>query len=207
MSNEDYKVPPSIKDHATQILKVQQQAVANIEITSAMEEAITLLMKAADDGARIITTGMGKAGIIGIKMSATLASIGLPSFYVHPAESLHGDIGRISPNDVVIVFSNSGRTGEVKQMIATLHALNQHTNPIVLICSNPTPDIASDILVNYQYEKESCRVPKVPSTSTTLMLLVADILAIVAAERRGFDTEWFKARHPGGAIGQDYKKT
>ena len=150
---------------------------------------------------------MGKAGIIARKMSATLASIGIPSFYTHPAESLHGDIGRISSGDLIIVFSHSGTTSEVHRMLAHLHNLNDNKNTIVLISGNYDPIIPYNELICYGPIEESSIVGKVPSTSTTLMLIIADVIAITAAESIGFNDDWFKKRHPGGAIGKSYKET
>ena len=141
-----------------------------------------------------------------MNMSATLSSIGLPSFFVSPAEAGHGDVGRIAQGDLVLVFSHSGSTAEVVSMIETLHALNDKTNEVIVISSNQEPNIPSDLVVCYGSVQESCVVSKVPSTSTTLMLVIADVLAITAAESLGLDDEWFKARHPGGTIGQSYNK-
>ncbi|NMC06454.1 MAG: SIS domain-containing protein [Candidatus Lokiarchaeota archaeon] len=193
-----------IKKRASEILKLQQLAVQNVTITPAMLQAIEKIAGMKARGGKIVTTGMGKAGIIATKMSATLASIGLPSFFVSPAEAAHGDVGRISPGDLVIVFSHSGSTGEVVSMIETLHALNGKQNVVIAVCGMDKPKIPADIVVSYGAIQESCIVSKVPSTSTTLMLVIADVLAITAAESLGLDDAWFKARHPGGAIGQAY---
>lgn len=190
---------------ASDILKVQQNALQKLKITPAMLEAIDKIAAMKASGNRIITTGMGKAGIIATKMSAKLASIGFPSFFVSSAEASHGNVGRIAPGDLVIVFSHSGTTAEVISMIETLQALNENTNEIIVISSNPEPRIPADLVVSCGSVQESCGVSKVPSTSTTLMLVIADVLAITAAENIGLNDEWFKARHSGGAIGQAYK--
>jgi arabinose-5-phosphate isomerase len=194
-----------IKKRALEILTTQQLAVKSVIVTPAMLQAIEKIATMKARGGKIITTGMGKAGIIATKMSATLASIGLPSFFVSPAEAAHGDVGRIAPGDLVIVFSHSGSTGEVVSMVETLHALNGKQNVVIAIGGADKPKIPADIIVSYGTIQESCVVAKVPSTSTTLMLVIADVLAITAAESLGLDDSWFKARHPGGAIGQAYK--
>ncbi len=193
-----------VQTRASEILKTQQLAVQKVAITPAMLQAIEKIASMKGRNGRIVTTGMGKAGIIATKMSATLASIGLPSFFVSPAEAAHGDVGRITPDDLVIVFSHSGSTGEVVSMVDTLHALNGKKNAVITISGAGNPKISSDIVVSYGAIQESCVVAKVPSTSTTLMLLIADVLAITAAESLGLDDSWFKARHPGGTIGQAY---
>ena len=193
-----------ISKRAAEILKIQQFAIQKLKITLKMLEAIEKIAAMKTSGGRIVTTGIGKAGIIATKMSATLASIGLPSFFVSPAEAGHGDVGRIAPGDLVIVFSHSGTTAEVVAMIETLHVLNERSNEIIVISSNQEPPIPADLVVCYGSVQESCVVSKVPSTSTTLMLVIADVLAITAAESIGLNDEWFKTRHPGGAIGQAY---
>lgn len=193
-----------IKKRATEVLKTQQLAVQNVAITPAMLQAIEKIAGMKGRGGRVVTTGMGKAGIIATKMSATLASIGLPSFFVSPAEAAHGDVGRIAPEDLVVVFSHSGSTAEVVSMVETMHALNGKQNVVIAIGGADKPKIPANIVVSYGAVQESCVVAKVPSTSTTLMLVIADVLAITAAESLGLDDSWFKARHPGGAIGQAY---
>ncbi|QEE17111.1 SIS domain-containing protein [Promethearchaeum syntrophicum] len=195
-----------LQNRAEQILKIQSNAVQNLRITENMILAITEIMKKQKEKNHIITTGMGKAGIIATKMSATLASIGIPSFYVNPAEAVHGDLGRIMSEDLLIVFSHSGRTKEIQTMIKKLHELNFNKNYVISIGSNSQPEFSADLSITYGNIDESCIVKKVPSTSTTLMLLIADILGITAAENLGFNDEWFKQRHPGGEIGNSYKK-
>lgn len=198
--------PLDMEARATEILAMQAKAIASLAVTPAMIQAARTIAGAPAASARVITTGMGKAGIIATKMSATLASIGIPSFFMSPAEAAHGDLGRIAPGDIVIVFSNSGSTAEVVSTIQHLHLLNAQTNPIITVCGTSTPAVPTDIVVDYGEVVESCVVSKVPSTSTTVMLVIADVLAITAAESLGLDDAWFKARHPGGAIGVAYKE-
>ncbi len=195
-----------LKNIADKILGIQKKAVSDLTITNEMLEAVRLIIEKTTEGKKIITTGMGKAGIIATKMSATLSSIGIPSFYVHPAESLHGDLGRISEGEPIIAFSHSGSTSELISMLNALQTLYKSTNPIILITNSQNPKINSAVMVRYSMEQESCIVKKVPSTSTTLMLIIADIIAITASEYLGLDDSWFKLRHPGGAIGESYKK-
>jgi len=195
-----------LQNRAEQILNIQKNAVNNLKITENMISAINEIVKKQNKKNHIITTGMGKAGIIAIKMSATLASIGIPSFYVNPAEAAHGDLGRIFPEDLLVVFSHSGKTKEIQNMINKLNELNSHKNYIISIGSSSQPEFSADITIDYGNIDESCTVKKVPSTSTTLMLIIADIIAITAAESIGFNDEWFKKRHPGGEIGLSYGK-
>jgi len=197
----------NLKHRAEEILGIQKEAIQNLETSNSWLKSIELIKSVAENRGRIITTGMGKAGIIGNKMSATLASVGIPSFYVHPAESLHGDLGRIASGDLVVVFSHSGSTTEVQNMISQLNTLNCNNNTIILISGSKKPSISHTHLISYGEIEESSVVKKVPSTSTTIMLIIADVLAITSAESLGFNDEWFKKRHPGGAIGKSYEKT
>jgi arabinose-5-phosphate isomerase len=195
-------------DIPQRILATQQAAVAALRINPEMRHAIELCVATATGpgGASIITTGMGKAGIIAAKMSATLASIGLPSFYVSPADAAHGDLGRIKAQDLVIAFSHSGTTAELASMLSHLHALHQHQNNIILVTGAASTALPVSLVVSYGSVEEACVVPKVPSTSTTLMLIIADVVAIAAAEELGLSDAVFKPRHYGGAIGQAYQQ-
>ncbi|WP_371805995.1 SIS domain-containing protein [Candidatus Lokiarchaeum ossiferum] len=196
----------NIVNRMKEILQIQKKAITALSINNHYEDAVDRIYNAQKEGFIVITTGMGKAGIIAQKMSATMASIGIPSFYLNPAESLHGDLGKVRENDLLIIFSHSGATSEVKEMIASLHKFHQQTNPTILVSGTSTPQFDVDVLISYGQIQESCLVSKVPSTSTTLMLIIADILAITAAEKLGFNDEWFKVRHPGGIIGKTYAK-
>ncbi|MHA1732845.1 MAG: SIS domain-containing protein [Promethearchaeota archaeon] len=195
-----------VKERATEVLETQREFVDSLRVDDAVVEAIGKLKEAGEESRRVVTSGMGKAGIIATKMSATLSSIGIPSFFLHPAEALHGDVGRVVAGDLLVVFSHSGRTAEVKGMLAALDRLNGGGNSVIYIGGNEAPEFRTDLVVCYGKVRESCVVGKVPSTSTTLMLVIADILAITAAEMLGLDDGWFKARHPGGAIGESYGK-
>jgi len=193
------------EQRANEILEIKLNAAKDLTISKEMLQAINKIAEVKGTNGRIITTGMGKAGIIAYKMSATMSSIGLPSFYVDPAAAAHGDIGRIMSDDLIIVFSNSGNTNEVVKMITALNLLNSGKNYVITIGGNDNPRIPSNLVISYGKLTESCVVSKVPSTSTTIMLMIADILSITASESLGLDDSWFKARHPGGVIGAAYK--
>jgi arabinose-5-phosphate isomerase len=197
----------NLKERSEKILGIQKDFIRKLEIDDSWITSVKLIKSVAEKNGRIITTGMGKAGIIAQKMSATLSSMGIPSFYVHPAESLHGDVGRIEPMDLIIVFSHSGTTMEVQIMITQVHKLNKNKNTVILISGNTRSPIPYNQLVCYGQIEESSIVKKVPSTSTTLMLIISDVIAITTAESLGFNDDWFKIRHPGGAIGKSYETT
>jgi len=153
---------------------------------------------------RVVVTGIGKAGIVGQKMSATLASTGTPSYWLHAVEAIHGDLGRIAPDDVVVALSNSGET-EVADLLAPLKRIGAR---IVAITGNPQSTLAkhSDIVLSIGPVKEACHLGLAPSASTTAMLALGDALALTVARRRKFDKEDYALYHPGGDLGRKLLK-
>ncbi|TEW52398.1 KpsF/GutQ family sugar-phosphate isomerase [Psychromonas sp. RZ5] len=149
----------------------------------------------------IIISGMGKSGLIGRKICATLASTGTPSFFVHPGEAFHGDLGMITKEDVVILISNSGETDEVLQLIPSLKGF---ANPIISICNNAESTMAknSNAVLELKMEKETCPNNLAPTTSTTLTTALGDALAIALMHKRGFAPNDFARFHPGGSLGK-----
>lgn len=150
---------------------------------------------------RIVVTGMGKSGHIGRKIAATLASTGTPSFFVHPGEASHGDIGMITQSDVVIAISNSGNTQEVVTLLPLIKRLGI---PLISMTGNPRSQLAmaANANLNVGVEMEACPLNLAPTTSTTVTLVMGDALAIALLEARGFSAEDFAFSHPGGALGR-----
>lgn len=150
---------------------------------------------------RVIVTGMGKSGHIGKKMAATLASTGTPSFFVHPGEASHGDLGMITRDDVVIALSNSGETGEVLSILPLIKRMNA---PLISITGNPSSTLSrsADANLNVAIESEACPLDLAPTSSTTASLVIGDALAIALLEARGFSAEDFAFSHPGGSLGR-----
>jgi arabinose-5-phosphate isomerase len=150
---------------------------------------------------RIIISGMGKSGIIGKKMAATLASTGTPSYFVHPAEAFHGDLGMIRAKDVILLISNSGETDEVVKLIPSLKYFG---NKIIAMVNNPDSTMAkhADVVLDIHVEKEACPNNLAPTTSTTITLALADSLAIALMKKRNFQPEQFAVFHPGGSLGR-----
>jgi arabinose-5-phosphate isomerase len=149
----------------------------------------------------VVTSGIGKAGIIAQKISATLASIGVPSFFLHPAEAVHGDMGRFTKLDVALIFSNSGETEEVTRMIPAIKRIGA---PIVSITAGKDSTIAkhSDITLWYALPKESGPLSLAPTTSTSVMLAIGDALSMTILREKGLTKEEFAFFHPGGALGR-----
>jgi arabinose-5-phosphate isomerase len=149
---------------------------------------------------RVVVAGMGKSGLIGQKISATLSSTGTPSFFLHPSEALHGDLGRLVRHDVLVALSYSGETTELLQLLDTVKRL---AIPLISLTGNLESTLAqaSDAVLNVGISKEACPLGLAPTASTTAMLAMGDALAMALLERRGFDEADYAALHPGGELG------
>ena len=154
---------------------------------------------------RIVITGMGKSGLIGKKISATLTSTGTPSIFLHPSDALHGDIGIINSDDVVIALSTSGETHEVIRLLNFIKRLGVG---LISLVGNMSSSLAneSDVSIDCSIEKEACPIGLVPTASTTLSLAMGDALAIALMRKKGFGADDFRYNHPGGNIGRKLLK-
>jgi arabinose-5-phosphate isomerase len=149
---------------------------------------------------RVIVTGIGKSGLVGRKVAATMASTGTPAYFLHPAEGVHGDIGMVARDDVVLALSNSGETEEV---LAVLPLIKRLGVPLVLLTGDPGSTLArqSDVVVDTGVAEEACPMNLAPTASTTTALAMGDALAMALLELRGFAPEDYAALHPSGALG------
>jgi arabinose-5-phosphate isomerase len=149
----------------------------------------------------VVVCGMGKAGLVGQKVSATLSSLGSPSHFLHPAEAIHGDLGKIKSGDVMLMISQSGETDEITRI---LPALRSHRISIIAITASEESTLArnSEIVLPIGRIVEADRHGLAPTTSTTVMIALGDALALTVSERRGFQAEDFAKSHPGGALGR-----
>ena len=185
---------------AKEVLRIEAEAIRRLmpRLGTSFEEAIALLLNCKG---RVVVTGMGKAGIIGQKLSATLASTGTPSLWMHPAEAIHGDVGRVTKNDCVIALSNSGQTEELTRL---LPAIKQIGARLIALTGNVRSHLAkhSDVVLDVSVKREACTLNLAPTASTTAMLAMGDALAVVVAERRGFRERDFALFHPGGQLGR-----
>jgi len=185
---------------AREILRLEAKAIW--ELSNRLEKSfcqtVSLLYQCQGS---VIVTGMGKAGIIGQKIAATLASLGTRAHFLHPAEAFHGDLGRIHASDVVLMLTQSGETGEVVQL---LPSLKEFEVPLVAITASKASTVgrAATIVIELGQLEEACSLGLAPSTSTTAMLAVGDALALVLSELRDFRAEDFARFHPGGALGR-----
>lgn len=161
-------------------------------------QAVQLILKSKG---RVIVSGMGKSGHVARKIAATLASTGTTAYFVHPAEASHGDLGMITPDDVIICISNSGETQE---LISILPIVKRLGTGMIAITGNETSSLAkyADIILNSGVEKEACPLNLAPTASTTVQMVLGDALAMALLEAKGFKEEDFARSHPGGALGR-----
>jgi arabinose-5-phosphate isomerase len=182
------------------VLATEAEAVAALEhrLDEAFARACALVL--ACEG-RVVVTGMGKSGHVGCKIAATLASTGSPSFFVHPAEAIHGDMGMITPKDVVLALSNSGETTELLTILPLLKRLGA---PLIALTGNPASTLAryATVTLDVRVSAEACPLNLAPTSSTTATLAMGDALAIAVLEARGFTEEDFARSHPGGSLGR-----
>jgi len=189
-----------VAEIARQVLEIESQAILDLRdrIGDGFERALELL--AACRG-RVVATGMGKSGIIAQKISATLASTGTPSLFLHPGDAIHGDLGRIVAGDLVLCVSFSGETEE---LLALLPSLKRLSVPIVALCGRPGSTLAqtADACLDVSIRQEACPLGLAPTASTTAALAMGDALAMALLTRRGFTVEDFAVLHPGGRLGR-----
>ena len=152
---------------------------------------------------RLIVCGMGKSGLIGRKISATLSSTGTPSFFLHPAEALHGDLGMVTEEDVVLLLSNSGETEEIVRLIPSLRRIGAR---IVALTGGLASSLAkmADVVLDARVEREACPLNLAPTSSTTVALAVGDALAVALLQARGFHEKDFARLHPSGSLGRRF---
>jgi arabinose-5-phosphate isomerase len=182
------------------VLKTEADAISALtkRLDQNFHDACDLILKC--DG-RIVVTGMGKSGHNGNKIAATLASTGSPSFFMHPGEASHGDLGMITADDLVIALSNSGETSEITLLLPLLKRIGI---PLLALTGNPGSTLArvADIHLDVSVDKEACPLGLAPTSSTTATLAMGDALAVAVLEARGFTEEDFALSHPGGNLGR-----
>ena len=185
---------------AKQVLRMEAEAIQQLipRLGASFTRAVALLVKCKG---RVVVTGMGKAGIIAQKLSATLASTGIPSLWIHPGDAIHGDLGRVTNADCVIALSNSGETEELTRLLPVIKQIGSR---LIAFTGNTRSNLAkhSDVVLDVSVKREACSLNLAPTTSTTAMLAMADALAVVVAEQKGFKEKDFALFHPGGQLGK-----
>ena len=191
---------PMSRELARKVLEIEAQAIRDLipRLDGSFDRAVEALLACTG---RVVVTGMGKSGIIGQKISATLASTGTPSLVLHPADAIHGDLGRIVKGDLVLAVSSSGDTEEMLALLPTLKRLDV---PIVAMTGNAASPLAAaaDVHLDVSIRQEACPLGLAPTASTTTALALGDALAMALLERRGFTVDDFAVLHPGGRIGR-----
>ena len=189
-----------IKKLAQEVFEIESKEIANLSkrLTDDFEKAINAILQSSG---KLIVSGMGKSGIIGKKIAATLASTGTPSFFLHPGEAYHGDLGMIEENDIVLLISNSGETDEVLKLIPFL---KHQKNCTISMSNNDDSTLAknTNYHLNIAVDKEACPLFLAPTSSTTATLVMGDALAVTLMKLRDFKEENFAKFHPGGSLGR-----
>jgi arabinose-5-phosphate isomerase len=185
---------------ARRVLKIEAQAIQDVlaRLDASFEKAVELLFACKG---RVVVSGMGKSGLIGRKISATFSSTGTPSFFLHPAEALHGDLGMLARGDAMLAVSYGGETQEIIQLLEALKRLEM---PLVTLtgCVQSTLAQASDVVLDVSVKEEACPLNLAPTASTTVAMAVGDALAISLLGRRNFRHDDFAALHPAGRLGK-----
>ncbi len=195
-------------DEMIRVLSVEAQAIAQCaerfrdpQHRETLSRVLDLVKKKLEQGGKIIVSGVGKSGKIGQKIAATLCSTGNLSVFLHPTEGLHGDLGVVRAQDIILALSNTGNTDELVQL---LPSLKKEGISVIAICGNPHSKLVehSDLWIDASVEQEACPHDLVPTSSTTLTLAIGDALAIALMQMRGFDSRSFAKLHPGGTLGR-----
>lgn len=183
-----------------QVVRIEAESIAGLE-NSINEDFVKAVETILASKGRVVLTGMGKSGLIARKIVATLNSTGTPAIFLHPTDALHGDLGMVRKEDVVILISKSGETEEISNLVPMFKRLNV---TIIAMCGNPDSSLAKscDIYLNIHVKEEACPYDLAPTSSTTATLVMGDALSVALLEKRGFTEEDFAFLHPGGSLGK-----
>ncbi len=190
-----------IIEHAKEVLKIESQGIRDLidRVGSEFEKAVQIIIKSKG---RIILTGMGKSGLVARKISSTLSSTGTPSIFLHPAEAIHGDLGMVTRDDVIVALSNGGNTQEINRILPVIK--REMGTKIICLTGNTSSPMAkmSDVVIDVAVEREACPIQMAPTTSTTAALAMGDAIAVVLMKLRNFNRNDFHRYHPGGSLGE-----
>ncbi|KAA6331493.1 Arabinose 5-phosphate isomerase KdsD [termite gut metagenome] len=191
-----------------EILQKEAQAILNIPVTDNYQKAVNLIVEHTHiKKGKLVTSGMGKAGQIAMNIATTFCSTGIPSVFLHPSEAQHGDLGILQENDLLLLISNSGKTREIVELTQLAHNLNPNLSFIV-ITGNPDNPLANEanVCLYTGNPKEVCTLGMTPTTSTTTMTIIGDILVVETMKQTGFTIEEYYKRHHGGYLGEKSKR-
>lgn len=193
----------NVKETMDRILEAESRAITNIPYTPHYDKAVELIVEHVwKGGGKLVTSGMGKAGQIAMNIATTFASTGIPAVNLHPSEAQHGDLGILQPNDVMLLISNSGKTREIIDLVALARNLYDRI-PMIVITGNPDSELAhaADLTIPTGGAPEVCPLGLTPTTSTTAMTVIGDILVVSVMNATGFTREQYAKRHHGGYLG------
>jgi arabinose-5-phosphate isomerase len=197
-----------MKDSIKELIEHEAKAILNIPIDDEYENAVNLIVDNVHKlNGKLITSGMGKAGQIAMNMATTFCSTGTPSVFLHPSEAQHGDLGVVQKNDLFLLISNSGKTREILELVELSKQLDSSLKFIV-ITSKKNCQLAklADVVLTTGAPEEVCALGLAPTTSTTVMNVIGDILVVETMKKIGFTIEQYNKRHHGGYLGQRSKK-
>lgn len=186
-----------------EILQAEAEAILNIPISDEYARAVDLIVNQVHSrSGKLITSGMGKAGQIALNIATTFSSTGTPAVFLHPSEAQHGDLGIMQPNDVLLLLSNSGKTREILELVDLARHLNPSV-PLIVLTGNPSSPLAeeADVALFTADAPEVCPLGLTPTTSTTMMTVIGDLLVVSTMERIGFTAAEYAKRHHGGYLG------
>ncbi len=197
-------IETEIRKEIEDLLKQESEAVRNIPVSDGYIKAVELIyQKVHKEGGKVIASGMGKAGQIAENIATTLSSTGTPAVFLHPSEAQHGDLGVIRENDILIVLSNSGKTREILELVQLTFNL-YNSIPLIVITGNPEGELPkiAEVSLFTGNPKEVCALGLTPTTSTTTMTVIGDILVVLEMKKIGFSLADYAKRHHGGYLGQ-----
>lgn len=186
-----------------QVLRQEAEAIQNIPVNGSFEKAIQIIEERVHRmKGKLVASGMGKAGQIALNIATTFSSTGTPAVFLHPSDAQHGDLGVVQPNDVLLLISNSGKTREILELVHLAENLYEGL-PLIVITSNANSELAgmADVCLETGNPKEVCILGLTPSTSTTVMTVIGDVLVVMMMKRIGFSNEEYAKRHHGGYLG------
>lgn len=198
----------NVQETMKQILEAESKAVMNIPVTDGYEKAVNLIVEQVHvKGGKLVTSGMGKAGQIAMNIATTFASTGIPAVCLHPSEAQHGDLGIVQKNDVMLLLSNSGKTREILELVTLARRLNPEIKFIV-ITGNDKSALAemADVCLYTGGAPEVCPLGLTPTTSTTMMTVIGDVLVVSTMLATGFTKQEYAKRHHGGYLGEQSRK-
>jgi len=199
-----------IKQSMLEILRAESRAILEIPVTDAYGKAVDAIVEHVHHRrGKLVTSGMGKAGQIAMNIATTFSSTGTPAVNLHPSEAQHGDLGVVQPDDIVLLISNSGKTREILELVTLMQGLYDHSIPLIVITGNPDSPLArlADMALFTAPVPEVCPLGLTPTTSTTMMTVIGDILVVNVMKRIGFTRDEYAKRHHGGYLGSEARKS